>query len=126
MESIYLFELASRQARWLSARQVAIAGNIANVDTPKYKAQDVEPFVETLERTQLGMAATVPGHIGIASAAPGGVQTIDRKGWAVEESGNSVTVEAELLKAGQVNRAFSLNTAIVKSFHRMLMTSVKG
>ena len=126
MDSIYLFDLASRQARWLSARQVAIAGNIANIDTPGYRAQDVEPFLETFERTRLAMAATAPGHLGSAGGTPGEVTTTDRDGWAIESSGNSVTLEAELLNAGEVNRAFSLNTAIVKSFHGMLMTSVKG
>lgn len=126
MDSIYLFDLASRRAHWLSARQTAVAGNIANIDTPGYRAQDVEPFVETLERTRLTMAATVPGHLGTGVGKEAEVRTADRDGWAVEGSGNSVTLEAELLKAGEVNRAFSLNTAIVKSFHGMLLTSVKG
>lgn len=126
MESIYLFDLASRQARWLSARQVVIAGNIANADTPDYQAQDVRPFLETLDRTRLALAATETGHLGPRAAMPGPVATTDKPDWAVEGSGNSVTLEAELLKAGEVNRAFSLNTAIVKSFHQMLMTSVRA
>lgn len=125
MDSIYLFDLASRQAHWLSARQVVIAGNVANADTPDYTAKDVEPFGETLARTRLTLAATEPGHLGIGGAAARDVSTVERDGWAVEASGNSVTVEAELLKAGEVNRAFSLNTAIVKAFHQMLTRSVR-
>ena len=31
-----------------------------------------------------------------------------------------------MMKAGEVNRSFSLNTSIVKAFHQMLMSSVKG
>jgi flagellar basal-body rod protein FlgB len=31
-----------------------------------------------------------------------------------------------MIKAGEVKGAFSLNTAIVKSFHRMLLMSSKG
>jgi flagellar basal-body rod protein FlgB len=41
-------------------------------------------------------------------------------------SGNSVSLEQEMLKAGDINRDYSLNTAIVKSFHRMFMTSLKS
>ena len=41
---VNLFELAAKQAQWLSVRQSAIAGNVANVNTPGYHALDVEPF----------------------------------------------------------------------------------
>ena len=30
------------------------------------------------------------------------------------------------MKAGEVRRAFELNTAIVKAFHRMMMLGVEG
>ena len=46
--------------------------------------------------------------------------------WDVVHSGNSVSLEQEMMKAGDVNRDYSLNTAIVKSFHRMFMTSAKS
>ena len=41
-------------------------------------------------------------------------------------SKNTVVLENELMKAGEVRRAFELNTAIVKAFHRMMMMSVKS
>ena len=44
MEPVNLFDLATQQARWLSVRQTAIAGNIANANTPGYARHDVEPF----------------------------------------------------------------------------------
>lgn len=126
MNSIYLLDLASHQAGWLSARQTVIAGNVANVDTPGYRAGDVEPFTETLETTRLAMAVTAPGHIPTGTMQPGDVPMAVQKGWEVKASGNSVTLEAELLKSGQVGRSYSLNTAIVKSFHNMLMMSAKS
>lgn len=126
MGPVYLFELASRQAQWLSVRQATVAGNIANADTPGFKAQEVEPFVDVLDKTRLVMARTTPEHIGIGGANPGQATTADRETWTVKHSGNSVSLEEELVQAGDVNRSFSLNTAIMKSFHRMLMASVKG
>jgi Flagella basal body rod protein len=47
MGPIHLFDLASQQARWLSARQIAVAENIGNANTPGYKAKDVPPFEAT-------------------------------------------------------------------------------
>jgi flagellar basal-body rod protein FlgB len=123
---IHLFELAARHAQWLSTRQATIAGNIANADTPGFKARDVEPFVDVLEKTQLAMATTAPRHmlsLGTPAEAAG---VAEGESWAVKESGNSVTLEAELLKSGEVDRAFSMNNVIQKSFYRMLMMSVKA
>ncbi len=126
MGPVYLFELASRQAQWLSARQAAVAGNIANADTPGFKPQDVEPFVEVLDNSRLAMATTSGRHLAIGGTAAGAAPLTEGESWAVKVSGNAVTLEAELLKAGEVTRTYSLNTAIVKAFHRMLMTTVKG
>jgi flagellar basal-body rod protein FlgB len=123
---VYLFDLASRQAQWLSARQATIAGNIANVDTPGFVPQDVEPFIEVLDNSRLAMATSSAGHLTTGGTAPGAASLTEGESWAVKVSGNAVTLEAEMLKAGEVGRAYSLNTAIVKAFHRMLMTTVKG
>ncbi len=46
--------------------------------------------------------------------------------WNVVHPGNSVSVEQELLKAGDVHRDYSMNTRDFEVFHRMFMTSVKG
>ena len=48
MQPIHLFSVASRQADWLSVRQATVAQNVANADTPKYRAVDVEPFGDVL------------------------------------------------------------------------------
>ena len=125
MSPIYLFELASRHAEWLSIRQATIAGNIANVDTPGFKARDIEPFSEVLENTQLAMATSTQRHLTSGGTPAEAAAVTGGESWAVKDSGNSVTLEAELLKSGDVDRAFSINTAIQKSFHRMLMLSVK-
>ena len=58
MSPIYLLELASQQAQWLSARQRITAANIANANTPEYKAMDIQPFAEVLDKTQFTMVAT--------------------------------------------------------------------
>ena len=41
-------------------------------------------------------------------------------------SGNSVSLEQEMVKGGDVNREYSMNTAIVRSFHRMLLSGLKA
>jgi len=58
MQPIQLFELASRQAKWLGVRETVVATNIAQVNTPGYRTQDVEPFDAVMNSTHTQMAAT--------------------------------------------------------------------
>jgi flagellar basal-body rod protein FlgB len=121
-----LFDLISRHNQWLAVRQSAISGNIANSNTPGFRAQDVQPFDAALEQARLTMASTQPGHL---TSGPPGAPTVElRRGeaWEVTHSGNNVSLEQELLKAGDVNRAYRLNTSVAKVFHRMILTSSRG
>ncbi|WP_157016400.1 flagellar basal body rod protein FlgB [Mesorhizobium xinjiangense] len=124
MEPVSLFDLAAQQARWLSVRQSAVAGNIANANTPDYQAVDVEPFERVLDNGKLAVAPTHPGHIPIGTA-PGAVNVREDADAVVNESGNSVSLEQEMVKAGEVRRTFEMNTAIVKAFHRMMMMTTR-
>lgn len=118
-----LFNIISRHNNWLAVRQTAVAGNIANANTPGFRAQDVQPFEMAVEQARLAMTATQPAHL--TSGPPDAPATELRREdpWEVTHSGNNVSLEQELLKAGEANRAFRLNTSVAKAFHRMIMTS---
>lgn len=126
MQPLALFSLASQQAGWLSTRQATIASNVANANTPGYRAQDVQPFSAVLSHLQLPMATTAPGHIQPASLAGDRTKVKTSDSWDVVHSGNSVNLEQEMMKAGDVNRAHALNVNIVRSFHQMLINAVKA
>lgn len=126
MQPVNLFDLATQQARWLSVRQSAVAGNIANVNTPGYTAMEVEPFESLLDNSRVSMSATSANHLGGGATQAGfALRQID-DGPSALPSKNTVALEDELIKAGEVRRSFELNTAIVKAFHRMMLMSVKG
>ena len=128
MEPLYVLSLASRQAQWLGARQQTIAANVANANTPGYRTTDVKPFADTLERGASTLSVTDARHIGLdATGAPTSAaarRTTD--GWETTISGNSVSLEQEMMKAGDVHRGLALNTSIVKALDRMLLSSVKS
>ncbi|MGO4565473.1 flagellar basal body rod protein FlgB [Rhizobium sp. 2YAF20] len=132
MQPIQLFDLASRQAEWLSVRQEVVAGNIANANTPKFRAKDVTPFQSVLENQTIGMAKTNPAHFSgnefgdTGTTGSIGVEEAPlTQEIGVQESGNTVGLEQELTKTGEIQRQYSLNTALVSSFHRMMMMTVK-
>ncbi|MCI4678820.1 flagellar basal body rod protein FlgB [Rhodoblastus acidophilus] len=125
MQTLALFSLATQQANWLDARQATIASNVANANTPDYEARDLAPFAAVLSHMQLSMAATEPGHIQPVADAGQRVKVKRDDAWDVVYSGNSVNLEQEMMKAGEVSRAHSLNVNIIRSFQQMLMNAVK-
>lgn len=126
MGPLYLLELASSQARWLELRQSTIAANVAHANTPGFKARDVEPFNKILDGMPVRLAATSPAHIQLSAAETETRTNAKKDSWEVVHSGNSVSLEQEMIKAGDVHRDYSLNAAIVRSFHRMMLAGAKS
>jgi flagellar basal-body rod protein FlgB len=126
MRSIHLFDLTSKHNQWLSTRQATIATNVANVNTPGFKTQDVKAFEAVLDSAGLSMAATSSGHISTAGQPADVVESAETDAIEIMHSGNTVNLESEMMKASEANRAYALNTNVTKAFHRMLIASVKG
>jgi flagellar basal-body rod protein FlgB len=126
MQPVYLFSLASQQASWLSLRQTAIAQNVANADTPRYRAVDVEPFKDTLDRTKLELASTDSHHLDVPELDLQASRVRKGGAWEITHSGNSVSLEQEMMKAGEINSSFAFNRGLVAAFGRMLTTAAKG
>jgi flagellar basal-body rod protein FlgB len=129
MQPIQLFELASRQAEWLSVRQEVVATNIANSTTPKFRAKDVSPFEAVMQQTSgsAGMARTHHAHFGASKMSDtiGVVEEDLNNEIGVQESGNTVSLSGEMTKTGEIKRQYELNASLVKSFHRMMLMTVR-
>ncbi len=125
MNPIQLFELASKQAEWLSVRQSVVSGNIANANTPNFRAKDVTPFQSVLETTSARMTATHPSHFTETEMASRVIETRPTEEIGVQESGNTVGLAEELMKEGQIKRDFDLNAGLVKAYHRMMLMTVR-
>ncbi|MBI4265875.1 MAG: flagellar basal body rod protein FlgB [Acidobacteria bacterium] len=102
-----------RQMTVAVARQVAAAGNLANVDTPGYRAQEVT-FEETLGRRTTALAATHPRHA--AGLGASGITVQDAPG-AARRDGNTVQLDRELLTMGRAAGDFAAaQTALAAKF----------
>jgi flagellar basal-body rod protein FlgB len=101
-----------RQMAIAVAKQVASAGNLANVDTPGYKAKEVN-FAETLKNKLAPANATFPG----AGAVNGGVVLQDVDGLPVRRDGNNVQLDRELLNMSRAAGDFAqAQTALAAKF----------
>lgn len=126
MEPVRLFTLIDQQRSWLSTRQSLVAQNIANADTPGYKAQDILPFEKAMARSALEMAGADPLHMRPSQTETLSTAVRESEGWETTLSGNSVSPEQEMIKAGQIRGAFTLDTNLMRTFHGMYMSTVRA
>ena len=120
-----IFDVASRHMQWLALRQEVTASNIANANTPGYRSREVTGFEDAMAASPLSLAATNAAHL---QSAPEELQNsvlTNGGGWDRSYSGNDVTLENELIKAGATSRMMSLDSGLTRTFHRMIMSSLK-
>ena len=125
MQPVHLFDLVSRHIGWASFRQTVVTSNIANANSPGYESQDVKPFVDVLNGVDLTMAQTTAGHMSPVDSSSGQTGT-EGDGFGVTLTGNSVSLEQELIKADDINRSISLDLTVERAFHRMILNSVRS
>lgn len=120
-----IFDVASRHMDWLAIRQRVSASNIANANTPGYRAQSVASFETFMPEDMSGLTLTSPAHLQAASAGSSSPRITREPGWDIAPSQNDVTLEQELGTAGETSRMMSLDANLTRSFHRMLLSSLK-
>ena len=123
--SIYLFQVASQKSEWLSARQTAVASNVANANTPGYRALDVQPFSAVLNTSPLAMAATNLGHMSPMLSPLDSLREIEAAPSEETLSGNTVNLEQQMINLGDVSRDFSMTANIRRAFHQLILSALK-
>ena len=126
MSQFFLFGLSSQRAEWLSQRQAVVAENVANANKPGYRAKDVSAFSTVMDSTKLELSASSASHLLASAGRDFDIGQESQTPWDVTHSKNSVSLEQEMLKAGEISRDFALDTSIAKAFHRMYLTTLKG
>lgn len=119
--------------RHLSDRQKVIAENIANSDTPGYKARTVqEPDFAGMVDLAAGKGHVARPTVAITSsmAALGahpprtGTTIPDRRISETKPDGNNVTLEDQLLQMGQVQSDFATLTNLYRKQMSLLKTAI--
>lgn len=111
-EKPQIMTLASSLAAHAAARQSLIARNVANADTPGYRAADLASFTETYRAAgHDAMRATRPGHLGQQErTAAAQVEQVVRG--TLSPNGNGVSLETEMVKAAEVRRDHDMALAV--------------
>ena len=130
-DRIDILHLASGMARHAAAREGEIARNVANADTPGFRARDLRPFAEVLRNgdipggdTGLALRRTRPAHL----PASGGFDGWDRIDAPDQESpdGNSVSLEDQMVKAAYVRQDHDMALGVYASALGILRSAIGG
>ena len=122
-----------REMRHLAERQRVIAQNLANSDTPGYKAREVErpDFGDLLGRVGGGFRVARPkveltGAMAALGARPprDGHVLLDPDTSETKPDGNNVTLEDQLLKMGQVQADFAAMTNLYRKQQALMRTAL--
>ena len=129
LSNVPLFNVVKKRMAWLGKRQEVISQNIANSDTPRYKAKDVKDFrFKELIRKDSGniaMVGTDRGHLRGQSKRTTEFRVGEvRVPYETAPNGNSVILEEQLAKMGESSVNYRLTTELYKKHIGMLRSAL--
>ncbi|MGI3170944.1 flagellar basal body rod protein FlgB [Pseudooceanicola sp. C21-150M6] len=127
LSDMSFFNLAHRRMNWLGTRQQVIAQNVANADTPGFKARDVAPFADALAGSRAGgLKTTNTRHIS-GSGATDGIRTLEDEGpYESSLDGNSVALEQQAIKAAEISENYRMASQLYRKGHDLLTLAATG
>lgn len=122
-KNLQMFQTSYAMARHSGARQAITAANMANADTPGYRAQSMTSFAEMHSlQESANLRQTRPGHLSLNGAAgEGRVQYAEAE---ASPNGNTVSLEQEMVNSIEIQREHSRALAIYKHSLDVLRLSI--
>lgn len=126
-----LFGLHSQALSVHRQRLDVLAANLANSDTPNFKARDID-FAATLARATVAtdsgaLTATAEGHIGSANASG---HSIDDLVWRVPMQngmdGNTVDAQIEQAKFADAAMHYQASLGFIDGRVKSMLTAITG
>lgn len=124
-QNLALFKTAHAMASHAATRQAVVTENVANANTPGFKARDVRPFQDTFSTfgTTAEMRQTRVSHQGHGGSALAS-SVVEDKSATLSPNGNSVSIEHELFKSVEAEREHSRALTIYQTSLNLLKTSI--
>ncbi|NEY91136.1 FlgB family protein [Tabrizicola oligotrophica] len=122
-EKLQITAMAQSMASHAGARMGLIAQNVANADTPGFKAMDLPSFAEAYRAAEPGaLRQTRVGHLGGLEAET--LTTPRQTSGAEAPNGNSVSLEEEMVKAASARQDHEMALAIYRNTSDIIRASL--
>jgi flagellar basal-body rod protein FlgB len=114
-----LGSMAEVKMAYDSERQKVLAQNIANIDTPGYRAQELMPLdfhnVLAAQTQQVALSVTSDGHLNGNHAVTQRFRSeYERNPFEITPSGGTVVLEEQMMKISQNATDYTLSTDLYK------------
>jgi flagellar basal-body rod protein FlgB len=109
---------------YLSQRQGVVASNVANANTPGYRALDLaKPEFERQLKGELGLRTTNARHLN-AGGAPGAAAKLkDTPDSEETPNGNTVVLEDQMLKAAEIQADYATVSTLYRRALNLIRTA---
>jgi flagellar basal-body rod protein FlgB len=115
---------------WSQQRQRVLAENVANADTPNFRASDLAPLkfeapgqVAAQGVTPVSLSQTESGHFA-GTGGDGSPFRSERSHYEVKPSGNSVSIEDEMMKVAANQMDYQAVAALYTRSLNLLKTAL--
>ena len=119
-----LFSMITKRLDWLVRRQQVLAHNIANSDTPGFKARDIAPLdfrrLADSESRRVEVSATDARHLSLHRRSAGSGLRAQSGTQETTPSGNTVVLEEQLLKVSETVMDYQLTTNLYRKHMNMI------
>ena len=127
---IPILSMLRMRLEWSQSRQKVLAENVANSDTPHYRARDLVPLkfeapgeVSPASVASVALARTEEGHMN--GLGQGSAFRSQAKGdYETRPTGNSVTLEDEMMKVAANNMDYQAATAVYTRSLKLIKTAL--
>lgn len=126
---IPIFSMLRTRLDWSQTRQRMLAENVANSDTPNYRARDLAPLtfpdpakVGTASIPTVHMARTESGHLGALDVSEQFSES--KAGYDVRPTGNAVSLEEEMMKVAANQMDYQAASALYTRSLNLIKTAI--
>lgn len=125
LENLDIFQMSSALARHAATRHRVVSENVANADTPGFRARDVKNFSEYVNNP-FPVKATRAGHAGDAPLVNAAMRTeiVADPDAKPAPNGNSVALDQQTLKSVETRAQHALALGIYSKSMSLLRISL--
>ncbi|MFO6464920.1 flagellar basal body protein [Jannaschia sp. KMU-145] len=105
-----IMRLAADAARHAATRQATLSVNVANADTPGFRARDVAVFAPNAG--DMPLRRTRPAHLG---DGPTGIRSFETTDVPADPNGNTVDLEDQILRGIDAGRAHNRAVTVYRT-----------
>lgn len=134
LTNVPLFGIMRRRMAWLNQRQEVLARNIANADTPEFRARDLKAFDAKKEirerRENFNVNVTQTNNLHIKGRNAGASKSFKeapvRSPYETAPAGNSVILEEQMIKVNENGVNHQLVSGLYRKHLRMFRQVTRG